>query len=46
MIGLLCTRAAEEWSPLACGVFGTDMKVHLVNEGPGTFWLEAPPALC
>ena len=27
------------------GVFGADMKVHLVNDGPVTFWLRvAPPA--
>ncbi len=42
----LCERAAAAWSPVACGVFGADMKVHLVNDGPVTFWLEAPPALC
>jgi len=43
---LLCERAATAWSPVACGVFGADMQVHLVNDGPVTFWLEAPPALC
>lgn len=26
------------------GVFGADMKVHLVNDGPVTFWLRAAPA--
>ena len=27
------------------GVFGADMKVHLINDGPVTFWLQvAPPA--
>jgi D-aminoacyl-tRNA deacylase len=25
---------------LAKGVFGADMKVHLVNDGPVTFWLQ------
>lgn len=25
------------------GVFGADMKVHLVNDGPVTFWLQVPP---
>lgn len=26
------------------GRFGADMKVHLVNDGPVTFWLQTPPA--
>ena len=26
------------------GEFGADMKVHLVNDGPVTFWLQVPPA--
>jgi D-tyrosyl-tRNA(Tyr) deacylase len=26
------------------GVFGADMKVHLVNDGPVTFWLQVPPS--
>ncbi len=25
------------------GVFGADMKVHLINDGPVTFWLRADP---
>jgi D-tyrosyl-tRNA(Tyr) deacylase len=25
---------------VACGQFGADMQVHLVNDGPVTFWLE------
>ena len=25
------------------GIFGADMKVHLVNDGPVTFWLNVPP---
>ena len=25
------------------GIFGADMKVHLVNDGPVTFWLRADP---
>ncbi|MFP4147005.1 MAG: D-aminoacyl-tRNA deacylase [Halorhodospira sp.] len=29
--------------PVASGVFGADMQVELVNDGPVTFWLEAPP---
>lgn len=29
---------------VATGRFGADMKVHLVNDGPVTFWLQAKPA--
>lgn len=32
-------RAAHE--PVASGRFGADMQVHLVNDGPVTFWLES-----
>jgi D-tyrosyl-tRNA(Tyr) deacylase len=32
-------RAAQ---PVAAGVFGADMQVSLVNDGPVTFWLETP----
>ena len=28
-------------APVASGRFGADMQVHLVNDGPVTFWLEA-----
>jgi D-tyrosyl-tRNA(Tyr) deacylase len=34
-------RAAH--SPVETGRFGADMKVHLVNDGPVTFWLQARP---
>lgn len=30
--------------PVATGVFGADMKVALVNDGPVTFWLTTGPA--
>lgn len=26
------------------GVFGADMQVHLINDGPVTFWIQVPPA--
>lgn len=29
---------------VACGVFGADMQVHLINDGPVTFWLRAAAA--
>ncbi len=36
----LLTRARVEWPQTAAGVFGADMQVALVNDGPVTFWLE------
>jgi len=29
---------------VACGEFGADMQVSLVNDGPVTFWLETHAA--
>jgi len=31
----------ERLPTVETGVFGADMKVFLVNDGPVTFWLEA-----
>jgi D-tyrosyl-tRNA(Tyr) deacylase len=36
----LCERAAASYPRVACGRFGADMQVALVNDGPVTFWLE------
>lgn len=36
-------RAQSLHAPVAYGVFGADMQVALVNDGPVTFWLQAPP---
>ena len=36
--------AKSELGEIQTGVFGADMKVHLVNDGPVTFWLQVPPA--
>ncbi|HEY1077778.1 MAG TPA: D-aminoacyl-tRNA deacylase [Fontimonas sp.] len=36
----LVGRARAEWPQTAAGVFGADMQVGLVNDGPVTFWLE------
>lgn len=33
-------QARERHSPVACGRFGADMKVQLVNDGPVTFLME------
>ena len=32
--------ARTNFDPVACGQFGSDMKVHLVNDGPVTFILD------
>ena len=37
-------RAAALHAPVTFGVFGADMQVALVNDGPVTFWLTVPPA--
>jgi D-aminoacyl-tRNA deacylase len=34
--------AGRSYAPVSAGVFGADMRVSLVNEGPVTFWLETP----
>lgn len=36
-------RARARHAPLATGIFGADMQVESVNDGPVTFWLEVPP---
>ena len=36
---LLATARAQH-SPVACGRFGADMQVSLINDGPVTFWLQ------
>jgi D-tyrosyl-tRNA(Tyr) deacylase len=40
----LLERAKAAHGPVAAGVFGANMQVSLVNDGPVTFWLETPPA--
>lgn len=39
----ICVQAATRHAPVGQGVFGADMQVALVNDGPVTFWLTAPP---
>jgi D-tyrosyl-tRNA(Tyr) deacylase len=36
----LTSRASQLHSPVGSGVFGADMQVGLVNDGPVTFWLQ------
>ena len=40
----LFERAGTSGLQVAGGIFGADMQVHLVNDGPVTFWLQVPPA--
>ena len=42
LYGLLVEKARAVYAPVSSGVFGADMQVRLVNEGPVTFWLETP----
>jgi len=35
--------ARERHSPVETGTFAADMQVHLVNDGPVTFWLQVKP---
>ena len=37
----LCVLARNSHPTVACGRFGADMQVSLVNEGPVTFWLQS-----
>ncbi|MDR9433190.1 MAG: D-aminoacyl-tRNA deacylase [Spiribacter sp.] len=39
----LCDHAQQQHPTVGCGVFAADMQVELCNDGPVTFWLEAPP---
>ena len=39
----LLTQAQQLHAPVACGRFGADMQVHLVNDGPVTIPLHLPP---
>ena len=36
----LSTMAKQQHDNVACGVFGADMQVELLNDGPVTFWLQ------
>jgi D-tyrosyl-tRNA(Tyr) deacylase len=35
--------ARERHAPVQTGIFGADMQVSLVNDGPVTFWLQVRP---
>lgn len=40
----ICASARKRHRDVAVGRFGADMQVHLVNDGPVTFWLQASPS--
>jgi D-aminoacyl-tRNA deacylase len=42
---LMVELADQRHAGVACGRFGADMQVALVNDGPVTFWLEVAPTL-
>jgi D-tyrosyl-tRNA(Tyr) deacylase len=37
----LVAALQRAYAPVSSGVFGADMQVSLINDGPVTFWLEA-----
>ena len=39
----LAAKARTAQVTVATGVFGANMQVSLINDGPVTFWLETPP---
>lgn len=39
----LVEQARQRHDLVETGVFGADMKVSLLNDGPVTFWLQVPP---
>lgn len=41
--GLFLQEARKKVAGTQSGVYGADMKVSLVNDGPVTFWLQVPP---
>jgi D-tyrosyl-tRNA(Tyr) deacylase len=40
LFDLLVAQARAQWPQTAAGIFGADMQVSLLNDGPVTFWLE------
>ena len=45
LFSYLAKHAASHIAPVSTGLFGADMQVSLVNDGPVTFWLQVPPAI-
>lgn len=36
----LFNQESSKYLPVETGIFGADMKIHLINDGPVTIWLE------
>jgi len=43
LFNYLAMLAKRDLKDVQTGIFGADMKVRLVNDGPVTFWLQVPP---
>ncbi|MGB9428411.1 MAG: D-aminoacyl-tRNA deacylase [Gammaproteobacteria bacterium] len=43
LFAYLCEQAVKTYPATRCGLFGADMQVALVNDGPVTFWLRVSP---
>ena len=39
-----CAAVAERGVKVAKGIFGAEMQVELVNDGPMTIWLDSAPS--
>jgi len=46
LFAYLLEQAQATHSLVAAGVFGANMQVSLVNDGPVTFWLQTSPQMC
>jgi D-aminoacyl-tRNA deacylase len=44
LFDLYVQKTKDKNIPVQTGVFGADMKVSLVNDGPVTFWLQVRPS--
>jgi D-aminoacyl-tRNA deacylase len=40
LFNYLCQQAKQQHLVVEIGQFGADMQVHLINDGPVTFWLQ------
>ncbi|ACV27686.1 D-aminoacyl-tRNA deacylase [Kangiella koreensis] len=40
LFGYFVEQARNQYDKVECGQFGADMKVHLINDGPVTFYLK------
>jgi D-tyrosyl-tRNA(Tyr) deacylase len=41
LFSYLSEQATLQYDQVCCGIFGADMQVELVNDGPVTFWLNS-----